>query len=176
MDTETGELLPPGQVGEIMVKGPNVMQGYWQGEHDQHTDVALSNEAIFVNRWMHTGDIGKMDQDGFFYIVDRAKDLIIASGFNIYPREVEEVLFKHPMVAEAAVVGMPDTYRGETIAAFIVLKPGNSSTEATQEAIKAYCRQNLTGYKIPKIIEFRDSLPKTIIGKVLKRELRTSHS
>jgi len=115
-----------------------------------------------------------MDEDGYFYIIDRVKDLIIASGFNIYPREVEEVLYNHPAVEEAAVIGVPDEYRGETAAAIIVLKPGFEPSEEIREDILAYCRKNLTPYKVPKIVVFRDRLPKSLIGKVLKRELRES--
>jgi long-chain acyl-CoA synthetase len=163
-DSKTGEKLPPGEVGEIMVKGPNIMQGYWNQPEE--------TSAIFFNGWMHTGDLGKMDEDGYFTVVERAKDLIVASGFNVYPREVEEVLFEHPAIQEAAVAGAPDEYRGETVAAFIVLKPGIPATEETKQDIVAYCKKNLTGYKVPKIIEFRDSLPKSIIGKVLRRELK----
>lgn len=162
-DAKTGERLPPGEIGEIMVKGPNIMQGYWN--HPEETS------AIFFNGWMHTGDLGKMDEDGYFSVVERAKDMILASGFNVYPREVEEVLFELPSVQEAAVAGRPDEYRGETVAAFIVLKPGFPATEETKQDIVAYCKKNLAGYKVPKIVEFRDSLPKSIIGKVLRREL-----
>jgi long-chain acyl-CoA synthetase len=164
MDHTTGKLLPPGEEGEIVVKGPNIMRGYWKREKE--------TADIFVNGWMRTGDIGKMDEDGYFYIVDRAKDLIIASGFNIYPREVEEVLYAHEAVAEAAVIGIPHEYRGETVAAFVVLKPGFQPDEKTRESILAHCKQNLTAYKVPKTIEFRDSLPKSLVGKVLRRELR----
>ncbi|MBO0792665.1 MAG: long-chain fatty acid--CoA ligase, partial [Ktedonobacteraceae bacterium] len=114
LDQETGQPLPPGDIGEIAVKGPNIMKGYWNRETE--------TQNIFINGWMRTGDIGKMDEDGYFYVVDRSKDLILASGFNVYPREVEEVLFMHPAVAEAAVVGVPHTYRGETVGAFVVLK------------------------------------------------------
>jgi long-chain acyl-CoA synthetase len=166
LNPQTGELLPVGEEGEIVVKGPNIMQGYWN--RTEETD------AIFINGWMHTGDIGKMDAEGYFYVVDRAKDLIIASGFNVYPREVEEVLFNHPTVQEAAVIGMPDEYRGETVAAFIVLKSSFASTEETRQSIIAHCKQNLAAYKVPKSIEFRTSLPKTLVGKVLRRELRTT--
>ena len=129
LDPKTGELLPSGAEGEIVVKGPNIMRGYWNRPEE--------TADIFVNGWMRTGDIGKMDEEGYFYIVDRAKDLIIASGFNVYPREVEEVLFTNPAVQEAAVVGMPDEYRGETVAAFIVLKAGFSPTEETRQSIIA---------------------------------------
>ena len=113
-----------------------------------------------------------MDEDGFFYIVERIKDMIIASGFNIYPREVEEVLYRHPAVAEAAVVGLPDAYRGETVAAFIVLKAGFKASEETKQDILQFSKQELTAYKVPKRIEFRDTLPKSLVGKVLRRELR----
>jgi long-chain acyl-CoA synthetase len=160
----TGELLPPGEVGEIVVKGPNVMQGYWKNESE--------TKAVFYKGWLRTGDIGRMDEDGFFYVIDRAKDMIIASGFNIYPREIEEVLFQHPAIAEAAVVGVPDEYRGETVAAFVVLKSGFEPSKATRESILAFCKERLAPYKVPKILEFRASLPKSLIGKVIRRELR----
>jgi len=163
LHAETGEFLPPGEVGEIMVKGPNIMQGYWQRQQE--------SEAIFFNGWMHTGDVGKMDADGYFYVVERAKDMIIASGFNVYPREVEEVLFQHPSVAEAAVRGVPDEYRGETVAAFVVLKAGIAPSEETRQQILAFCKQELTAYKVPKFLEFRAGLPKSLVGKVLRREL-----
>lgn len=163
IDGKAGAFLPPGEVGEIVVKGPNIMQGYWKREDE--------TRAIFFNGWMHTGDIGKMDEDGYFYVVERAKDLIIASGFNVYPREVEEVLFQHPAVLEAAVAGAPDEYRGETVAAFVVLKPGYAPTEETKQNILAFCKQELTPYKVPRHLEFRESLPKSLIGKVLRREL-----
>jgi long-chain acyl-CoA synthetase len=166
LDRKTAEPLPVGEEGEIAVKGPNIMKGYWNRDEE--------NKAIFVNGWMRTGDIGKMDADGYFYVVDRAKDMIIASGFNVYPREVEEVLFQHPSVLEAAVAGTPDEYRGETVAAFIVLKPGSVANEETHQSIIAYCKQNLAAYKVPKIVEFRDSLPKSLIGKVLRRELKVT--
>lgn len=160
---ETGELLPPGEIGEIVVKGPNIMSGYWQREEE--------TKNTFVDGWMRTGDIGKMDEDGYFYIVDRAKDMIIASGFNVYPREVEEVLFMHPAIAEAAVTGVSDAYRGETVAAFVVLKPEFQPTDAVRDDILAFCKQELTAYKVPKILEFRSNLPKSTVGKILKREL-----
>ena len=164
LDQDTKEAAPVGEVGELMVKGPNIMQGYWN-----HPD---ETAAIFFDGWMRTGDVGKMDEDGYFYIVDRSKDMIKASGFNVYPREVEEVLFHHPAVLEAAVVGVPHKYRVETVAAVIVLKPGFEASEAIREDIIAYCKKELAPYKVPKIVEFRESLPKTFIGKVLKRELR----
>jgi len=166
LNEKAGELLPVGGVGEIVVKGPNIMQGYWnQPEETAH---------IFTNGWMRTGDIGKMDAEGYFYVIDRSKDMILASGFNIFPREVEEVLFQHPAIAEAAVLGVPDPYRGETVAAVIVLKAGYAPTDETRADIIAYCKKELTPYKVPKIVEFRESLPKTLVGKVLKRELKNT--
>ncbi len=133
---------------------------------------SLSGGQGSYDGWMRTGDLGRMDEDGYFYIVERAKDLIIASGFNVYPREVEEVLLQHPAVQEAAVVGVPDEYRGETVVAFVVLKPGVAASEETRQDILAHCKRELTPYKVPKKLEFRDSLPKSLIGKVLRRELR----
>ena len=119
--------------------------------------------------WVYTGDIATMDKEGYFYIVDRKKDMIIASGYNIYPREIDEVLFQHPKVKEACAVGVPDEYRGETVKAFIVLKSGETATE---EEIVKYCKKNLARYKVPKSVEFRESLPTSAIGKTLRRELR----
>jgi long-chain acyl-CoA synthetase len=168
-DPDTGAQCPPNEVGEILVKGPNIMRGYWN--RDEET------KAIFTeDGWMRTGDLGKMDEDGYFSIVERSKDLIIASGFNVYPREVEEVLYQHPAIEEAAVVGIPDEYRGETVAAFIVLKKGQHPSQQLQEDILAFSKQNLTNYKVPKILEFRESLPKSLIGKVLRRELKKDYS
>ncbi len=166
LDKVTYEPVPVGETGEILVKGPNVMQGYWNREDE--------TKAIFYNGWMHTGDLGKMDKDGYFYVVERTKDMILASGFNVYPREVEEVLFMHPAVQEAAVAGTPDEYRGATVAAFIVLKPGIPPSEDTRQDIIHFCKKELAGYKVPKIVEFRESLPKSLIGKVLRRELHVT--
>ena len=156
----TTEELPIGEVGEIAIKGPQVMKGYWNNEE-------ATNESL-KDDWLLTGDMGKMDEDGYFYVVDRKSDMIIAGGFNIYPREVEEVLFEHPDIVEAAVIGVPDDYRGETVKAVIVPKSGVTLNE---ESLDKYCRENLAAYKVPRIYEFRDELPKTIIGKVLKRQL-----
>ncbi|HYT29005.1 MAG TPA: long-chain fatty acid--CoA ligase [Ktedonobacteraceae bacterium] len=164
LDEKTGEPLPVGEPGEIVVKGPNIMQGYWN-QPEETADV-------FTHGWMRTGDIGKMDAEGYFYVVDRAKDMIKASGFNVFPREVEEVLYHHPAVQEAAVLGVPHAYRVETVAAVIVLKPGFEPSEQIREDIIAYCKKELTPYKVPKIVQFRKSLPKSLIGKVLKRELK----
>jgi long-chain acyl-CoA synthetase len=168
VNQETGEPVPIGEVGELVVRGPNVMQGYWKREEE--TKVSLRDG------WLHTGDLGKMDADGYFYIIERAKDMIIASGFKVYPREVEEVLVQHPAVAEAAVTGTPDVYRGETVSAFVVLKPGIAASEHTKQELVQYCEQELAAYKVPKILEFRESLPKSLIGKVIRRELRGGSS
>jgi long-chain acyl-CoA synthetase len=162
VDLETGEReLPPGEAGELIIKGPQVMLGYWKMEEE--------TKKTIRDEWLYTGDIATMDEDGYFYIVDRKKDLILASGYNVYPREIEEVLYEHPKVKEAGVIGVPDEYRGEAPKAFIVLKEGE---EATPEEIIEFCKKRLAAYKVPKLIEFRDDLPKTLIGKILRRELR----
>ncbi len=166
VDLETGLTeLPLGEEGEIAASGPQVMKGYW-GRPEADTEVF---REIDGKRFFLTGDIGKMDQDGFIVITDRKKDLILVGGFNAYPREIEEVLYTHPAVAEAAVVGVPDPKSGEHVKAFIQLKPGQ---EATEEEIIAFCKERLAGYKRPREIEFRDELPKSLIGKVLRRVLR----
>lgn len=149
-----------GEIGEIAIKGPQVMKGYWNREEDTANSL--------VDGWFLTGDMGYMDEDGYFYVVDRKKDMIIAGGYNIYPREVEEVLYEHEAISEAVVVGVPDPYRGETVKAFIVLKEGATLTE---EQLDAYCRENLAAFKVPRLYEFRDELPKTAVGKILRRKL-----
>ena len=154
-----------GEVGELWVSGPMVMKGYWQ--RPDETAKALREYA--GRTWLLTGDVARMDEDGFFYIVDRKKDLIIASGYNIYPREVEEVLYAHPAVLEAAVVGVPDEYRGETVHAAVVFKEGQSASE---KDLIQYCRRHLSPYKAPRSVEVRTELPKTAVGKVLRRGLR----
>ena len=164
VNQETGEPVPPGSVGELVVRGPNIMQVYWN--RPEETSQTLRHG------WMRTGDLGKMDADGYFSIVERVKDVIIASGLKVYPREVEEVLFGHPAVAEAAVAGVADAYRGETVAAFVVLKAGIEASEDTKRELLQYCRQELAAFKVPTILEFRQSLPKSLIGKVLRRALR----
>ncbi|MCA9948307.1 MAG: long-chain fatty acid--CoA ligase [Anaerolineales bacterium] len=161
VDPVEGEkLLPIGAAGELLLKGPNIMQGYWNMPDE--TKTALRDG------WLFTGDIARMDEDGYFYIEDRKKDLIIAGGYNIYPREVEEVLATHPAVVEVAVAGVTDPKRGETVKAWIVKKPGDTTTE--QEII-TWSKDYLAKYKYPRVIEFRDELPKSTVGKVLKREL-----
>ncbi len=162
VDLQEGkEDVPPGTPGEIIMKGPLIMKGYWN--NPQETAGQLKEG------WLYTGDVAVQDEDGYFFIVDRKKDMIIAGGFNIYPREIDEVLFQHPKVQEAVAVGIPDPYRGETVKAFVVLKPGE---QATAEEIIAFCREKLAAYKVPKIIEFREALPKSAIGKVLRKILR----
>ncbi len=153
--------VPKGEPGEIIMKGPVIMQGYWN--NPQETAGQLKDG------WLYTGDIAVQDEDDYFFIVDRKKDMIIAGGFNIYPREIDEVLFQHPKVQEAVSVGIADKYRGETVKAYIVLKPGET---ATAEEIINFCREKLAAYKVPKLVEFRTSLPKSAIGKVLRKVLR----
>lgn len=161
LSADTWGAAPLGERGEIAVRGPQVMQGYWNRPDE--------SDKVLHDGWLRTGDIGVMDAEGYFTIVDRAKDLIIASGYNIYPRDVEEVLYAHPKVLEAVVIGLPDEYRGETVRAFIVPKPGETLTASE---LDQWCHERLAAYKVPKSFEFRDSLPKTMIGKVLRRALR----
>jgi long-chain acyl-CoA synthetase len=161
-DPETGQLLPPNQTGEIVVRGPQVMRGYWQ-RPDETAKVLLDDG------WLRTGDLGFMSEDGYFTIADRAKDLIIVSGYKVFPRDVEEVLYQHPRVLEAAVIGVPDAYRGETVRAYVVVRSGESLTACELET---FCKERLAIYKVPKQFVFRDALPKIFIGKVVRRELR----
>jgi long-chain acyl-CoA synthetase len=161
VDVQTGEReMPVGESGELIIKGPQVMKGYLN--MPEETATALKDG------WLHTGDVAKMDEDGYFYIVDRKKDMILASGYNVYPREVEEVLFEHPDVAEAVAIGVPDEYRGETVKAFVVQRSGANTTE---EEILAFCKERLATYKTPKSVEFREDLPKSAVGKLLRRVL-----
>ncbi|PFK06867.1 long-chain fatty acid--CoA ligase [Bacillus cereus] len=160
MSLETGEALPPGEIGEIVVKGPQIMKGYWNKPEE--------TAAVLQDGWLHTGDVGYMDEDGFFYVKDRKKDMIVASGFNVYPREVEEVLYECEKVQEVVTIGVPDPYRGETVKAFVVLKEG---AECTEEELDQFARKYLAAYKVPKVYEFRSELPKTTVGKILRRVL-----
>ncbi len=157
---EQGNMLPPGGVGEIQAKGPQIMKGYWQRPE--------ATAEVIKDGWLCTGDIGYMSEDGFFHIVDRKKDMILVSGFNVYPNEVEDVIALHPKVLEVAVVGVPDEKSGEAVKAFIVKKDPSLTTEE----IIAHCRQQLTAYKVPRHVEFRTELPKTNVGKILRRLLR----
>jgi len=160
VDPETGARLGVDQNGELAIKGPQVMLGYWQRPDE-------TAETI-KDGWLHTGDIARVDGDGYIYIVDRMKDMIAASGLKVLPREVEEVLFLHPKVQEAVVAGVPDPYRGETVKAFIVPKPG---VEPSPEEVIAFCKQHLAPFKVPTQVEFRSELPKSLVGKVLRRVL-----
>jgi len=161
VDIETGENeVPAGEAGELIVKGPQVMKGYWNRPDD--------TAETLRDGWLYTGDIAQMDEEGFFFLVDRKKDLVISGGFNIYPREIDEVLFEHPKIAEAVSVGLPDDYYGEIIKAYVVL---HEEETATEEEIIEYCKEKLAKFKVPRIVEFRDELPKSAIGKVLRRSL-----
>jgi len=161
-DIDTGEKdLPPGETGELVIQCPDLMLGYYN--RPEETAYALRNG------WLYTGDIATMDEEGYFYLVDRKKDMIITGGFNVYPREVEDVLYEHPAVREACVVGVKDGYSGERVVAYVSLKEGATATE--QEII-SFCRKHLVPYKVPRNVEFRDELPKTAIGKILRRTLR----
>jgi long-chain acyl-CoA synthetase len=162
VDLETGtQELPAGEAGEICIKGPQLMQGYYN--RPEETANALRDG------WLYSGDIGFLDEDGHLTIVDRKKDMIVAGGYNIYPKEIDEVLYDHPKIVEACAVGLPDEYRGETVKAFVVIKPGE---RLTKEDVIAYCQDRLAAYKVPKQIEFLESLPKSAVGKILRRELR----
>ena len=158
---EDGATLPLGEVGELCIRGPQVMRGYWRRDQD-------TAKTIDVDGWLHTGDMARMDERGNFYIVDRKKDMILVSGFNVYPNEIEDVIAMMPQVLEVAAVGVPDEKSGETVKVVIVKK----DPALTAEQVKAHARANLTGYKQPRIIEFRSELPKTNVGKILRRELR----
>ncbi|MGI6514232.1 MAG: long-chain-fatty-acid--CoA ligase [Syntrophomonadales bacterium] len=159
---EDGNDVPLGQPGEIWMKGATVMKEYWN--NPEETAKVFSEDG-----WLKSGDVGYMDEDGYIFIVDRTKDMIIAGGFNIYPREIDELLMKHPAVADAMVIGVPDEYRGETVKAFVQLKPGAT---ATAEELIEFCRDKLAAYKVPRLVEFRSELPRTPTGKALRRILR----
>ncbi len=162
VDIDNGETdMPVGETGELLIKGPQVMKGYW-GRPD-------ATAETITDGWLHTGDIAKMDEDGYFYIVDRMKDMIISGGYNVYPRDIEEVFFEHPKVQEATAIGIPHPKRGEQVKVFVVLNAGET---CTQEELIEYCKDKLAAYKLPTMIEFRDELPKTNVGKVLKKDLR----
>jgi long-chain acyl-CoA synthetase len=162
---EDGRPVSAGTVGEIVIAGPQVVPGYW--EKPEETANAFPGGAL------HTGDVGFMDADGWFYIVDRKKDQINAAGYKIWPREVEDVLYEHPAVREAAVVGVPDEYRGETVKAFVSLVAG---VEATPDELIAFCKERMAAYKYPRAVDIIDEIPKTVSGKILRRELRDGPS
>ena len=161
VDMDTGQDLPEGSTGELCIRGPQVMQGYWNRPDE--------TAASLRDGWLFTGDIARMDEEGYFYIVERKKDMIISEGFNIYPREIEEFLLTHPKVADASVIGMPDKIRGERVYAFVVLKEG---IEATSDEIARFCKEHLVRYKAPRKVIFRDSIPRNLAGKNLRRILR----
>ncbi|WP_059105901.1 long-chain-fatty-acid--CoA ligase [Shouchella shacheensis] len=162
VDLASGENeMKNGDLGEIIIRGPQVMKGYWN--KPEETANALRDG------WLYTGDIGRIDDEGYLYIVDRKKDMIIASGENIYPRDVEEVLYEHPAIKEAVVIGVPDAYRGETVKAYLVLHEGQT---LEPKEVETYCRAHMAAYKIPRIVEFREELPKTNVGKILRKALR----
>ncbi len=157
---EFGEVLPPGEVGELIVRGPNVMKEYYQ--MPEETAVTLKDG------WLYTGDMARMDDEGYFYIVDRKKDMILVGGYNVYPREVEEVLYAHPLVAETAVIGVPDPEAGEAVVSFVVAKDAS----LTEEMLRDFCKEQLAPYKIPSKFEFIEELPKNTTGKIMRRSLR----
>ena len=159
---DDGKLLPTGEVGELCVKGPQVMKGYWQRPEE-------TAQVMDADGWLHTGDMARMDEQGYFYIVDRKKDMILVSGFNVYPNEVEDVIAMMPAVLEVAAIGIPDDKSGEAVKVFVVKK----DPALTADLVKAFCRENLTGYKQPRFVEFRDELPKSNVGKILRKELRS---
>jgi acyl-CoA synthetase (AMP-forming)/AMP-acid ligase II len=161
---DDGEALAPGDVGEICVRGPVVMQGYWN-------DPAATKDA-FRAGWYHTGDLGRFDEDGYLYLLDRAKELVISGGANIYPREVENVLITHPAIRDVAVFGIPDRFWGESVVAAIVTEPGQT---IDSDEIERLCRENLASYKKPRHVVYTDSLPRSAYGKVLKRELAAQY-
>ena len=162
VDIEDGVTeMPIGVEGELLIRGPQVMKGYWNRPE--------ATDEMIKDGWLYTGDLATMDEDGYFRIVGRKKDMILCSGYNVYPDEVDRVLMGHPAVLEAATIGVPDERRGETVKSFIVLKPG---AKVTAEDLIAYCREHLAAYKIPRLVEFRDSLPKSTVLKILRRELR----
>jgi long-chain acyl-CoA synthetase len=158
---DNGQMLPPGEAGELCIRGPQVMKGYWQRPE-------ATAEVLDANGWLHTGDIAVMTENGYFKIVDRKKDMILVSGFNVYPNEIEDVLALHPKVLEVAAIGVPDEKSGEVVSLFIVKK----DPSLTKEEVMEFCKENLTGYKRPRYVEFLPELPKSNVGKILRRELR----
>lgn len=163
VDMELGNVpMPPSQAGELVIKGPQVMKGYWKRPDESGNTIR--------NGWLYTGDIATMDEQGYVFIVDRKKDLVLVGGYNVYPREIDEVLYSHPKVQDAVSVGVPHKTRGEILKVYIVLKPGESMTK---NEVISYCRSKLANYKVPKQVEFRDELPKSMVGKILRRAIRS---
>jgi len=153
--------VPPGEVGELLVKGPNVSLGYYK--------LPEETAKTFRNEWLHTGDMAKMDEEGYLYIVERKKDIIIRGGFNVYPHDIEEILYQHPAIKDAVAIGVPAPMMGEEIKVYVVLKEGMT---VVAEEILQYCQSHLAKYKWPKLIEFTSSLPRNPMGKILRKELR----
>ena len=162
---DAGKELPIAEIGEICIRGPQIMEGYWQNQDE-------TDKVMLPGGWFRTGDIGRMDDRGYFFIEDRKKDMILVSGFNVYPNEIEGVVVKMPGVLEAAAIGIPDEKSGEVVKLFVVRR----DPSLTEQEVLDYCREGLTGYKVPKAVEFRDELPKTNVGKILRRELRDEES
>jgi len=161
VNIDTGEELPQGEIGEVLIAGPQIMMGYYKKPEE--------TAKVLKDGWLHTGDMGLFDEDGYLSIVDRIKDMIISGGFNIYPIEIDNALFDHPKILEACSFGIEDSYRGETVKAFVVTKPGES---LTKEEVVKYCKEVLAPYKVPREIVFVDELPKSNVGKILRREVR----
>jgi long-chain acyl-CoA synthetase len=157
--------VPQGECGELVVKGPQITKGYLNKPEE--------TEKILRNGWLRTGDLARMDEDGYLFIVDRLKELIICGGYNVYPRDIEEVIYSHPDILEAAVIGIPHPSRGEAVKVFAVLKEGK---EMTTDDLIGYCSDKLAKYKLPTEVEFRESLPKSAVGKILKRELKSEEA
>jgi long-chain acyl-CoA synthetase len=171
LDGETLEFVPPGQTGELVLSGPNVMRGYWK-RPEESARAFVEKSGV---RWMRTGDVVRMDEEGYFHFFDRAKDLIKFKGYSIFAKDVEDVLYGHPQVKAAGVIGVADPAVGQRIKAIVVLQ-GDARGKLSEEEIKNYCRQQLAEYKVPHIVEFRGELPKTDVGKVSRRELRDEHA
>jgi len=169
-DAESGEReLPPQEIGEIAIAAPQLMVGYWNQPDETAAALRPHTDESGTRTWLHTGDLGYLDDDGYLFIVDRKKDMVKTSGFQVWPREIEETLSAHPAVLEVGAAGIPDPVKGEVVKAWVVLRAGQSATEAE---LRAYCREQLAPYKVPAHIEFRNELPKTMVGKVLRRALR----
>jgi long-chain acyl-CoA synthetase len=163
-DTASGAPLPAGEVGQILIRAPQLMARYW----DDPSETASTVREHDGQRWLHTGDLGYLDGDGYLFIVDRMKDLIKTHGYQVWPREIEEVLAAHPAVAEVGVAGVPDPAKGEVAKAWVALRDGEAASE---EELRAFCRERLAPYKVPATVEFRSELPKSMVGKVLRRAL-----
>jgi long-chain acyl-CoA synthetase len=169
-DADEGtRLLPAGEVGEICITGLQLMAGYWNQPGETSVVLREYRDGAGASQWLHTGDLGYLDEDGYLFIVDRKKDMIKTSGFQVWPREIEEALATHPAVAEVGVAGTSDPVRGEVVHAWVVLRSGE---RASEQDLRTYCRERLAAYKVPARVEFRESLPKTMVGKVLRRALK----